>query len=307
MSRIPAITAPGAVNHLPLAVFRSDCTATPALDAEGAWQIERECPAFYWAHSPSNRQAIEREQRFEAGDFDFLVLLFDEDFERRVAHIDAPNYYALDARRARDTYREAGQIPLLTHELDALRQMRAALRNHSTARLAFTGGATERSLFWIDRETGAWCKARPAYTLPVGGYIVDYAATSSANPDHARLAMARNGWHLRGAWYLDAIDAVYGLRPKRVALIVQARTPPYLISTCWIDDEDLGWGTLLARHARAVFADCLQRREWPGYRPIETPTVDGAFALQLPPFERRALELRHEAGGFEFTSGKTGT
>ena len=297
----PYITEPGAYDGVPMEIYHGACTPEPGISASGAWLIENECPAEYWQVSPynPNREEKQPQRHFDIGKATHLLLLEEAEFSRHVAVIEAPDYKAKDAQRARDLYREAGRIPLLLHERAMVDGMRDALHRHPIAQHAFAGGAIERSYFWRDPEFGIWCKARPDYSAKGFNYVIDYKTADSVKPAAVERAMMNYGYFFSASWYLDGIEAIEGVRPSRFALILQEKGAPYLVSVVYIDDESLRWGRLLGRHARWRFADCLARKEWPGYRPIWSSDRDAAFELGLPAWAKRALEAEHERGAFD--------
>ncbi len=299
------ITQAGAYARLPAAVYHGNPTPRPALGATGAWQIDSECPAFYFARAPFNPQRIvEPEKReFDIGSATHLAVLEPDELKRRVAVIEHHDFYSGDAKRAKELYREAGRIPLLTHEWENLLAMRDALHRHPIGSLAFKGGEAERSYFWFDEEYGIWCKARLDYRIAGSDYITDYKSAFTSNPYRFSSAIDRFGYHIKAAWYCDAVEAIEGVRPTRFAFIVQAKDPPFLISIIWLEDESLEWGRLIARRSRYVFRRCLDRGEWPAYREAETPDVDSSFVIGLRPFTKRLLEERSERGDFEALMG----
>ena len=301
------ITEPGAYDGVPMEIYHGDCAPAPSISASGAWQIENECPAEYWQTSPynPNREQKPPQRHFDIGKATHLLMLEEAEFARHVAVIEAPNYTAKDAQRARDLYREAGRIPLLLHEVEMVKGMRDALRRHSIAQHAFAGGAIERSYFWQDKEFDIWCKARPDYSATGLDYLVDYKTADSVKPAAIERSMMNFGYFFSASWYLDGIEAIEGVRPSRFALILQEKDAPYLIAVVWIDAESLEFGRLLGRHARWRFADCLARKEWPGYRPIGSADRDAAFILGLPGWAKRALEQEFERGAFEIPAPAT--
>ncbi len=293
------IAEPGAYDGVPAAIYHSHITPAPALNASGAWDLESECPAFYYARASFNpAQIVEESHEFDIGKASHLIVLEPKEFDRRVAIIDLPDYRSLEAQQARRLYRQAGRIPLLEREHEMLLEMRTALRRHEVGRFAFKGGKAERSYFWIDAETGIWCKARPDYTLPHGRYAVDYKTSTSANPEHFSRVMRNLGHHLRAAWYLDAYEAVEGRRPERFHFIVQSTRRPHLVAPIELDPEAEGWGRLLCRHARQTFRRCLETKDWPGYRPAISPETPGAIRVGLPGWYTRDLQARLDRGEF---------
>lgn len=289
--------AAGRFDNLPAETYH----AAPALGSSGAWQLETECPALYWWHSPFNPDRIREQKRcFDIGTAAHLIALQPGLFAARTEIIDAGSYQTKAAQTARDVAYEAGKTPLLIAEVDKIHSMRDALMRHPVARLAFDDCVSEVSYFWRDQITGIWCKARPDLLPAHRRYLPDLKTSTSANPAAFTKKAADLGYYMRAAWYMAGIEAIEGAAPTRACFIVQATTAPFLVSVCWLDDEALGWGKLRVRRAIETFARCAERGEWPGYRDVTAPDTDAAFTLSLPPWTRNELQKQHEAG--EFTS-----
>lgn len=286
------ITAPG-IYTMPADAYHADPCAEPSLSSSGARTLASGPPALYW----HERQNPPVKRVFEIGTAGHLMVLEPEHFAARVAVIEADDYRTKAAKEARDEARAAGLTPLLSHEVEMVRAMRAALWTDPVARTAFIGGAAEQALFWRDGEFGVWCRTRPDYLPPHRRYLVDYKTSVSADPRQFGKRMLDYGYHQQAAWYLDGVAAVTGERPERFAFVVQEKAPPYLCAVCWVDPEAIEIGRELNRYATGLFAWCLRRGEWPGYR--DTPEAPPrAFTVTLPGWALREHEMRREAGAF---------
>lgn len=292
------VSAPG-VYAMDAETYHGDPCDGPALGSTGARTLVAECPAAF-------RHAVtEEKSAFDIGTAAHLLTLQPDEFGARVAVIagctrkgePSHGYTTADARERRDAARAAGKIPLLVDEHDAVRAMRDAVFADPVARLAFGGGAAERSMFWRDLEFGFWCKTRPDFLPAHRRYLVDVKTSATANPAAFAKTVVNFGYHQQAAWYLDGVEAVLGERPQRFAFIVVSKKRPHLVSTCWLDEEAIEWGRILNRYARGVFAWCLEREEWPSYRPVLTGQP-AAFTISLPGYALRDLQARHEAGAF---------
>lgn len=292
------ISAPG-IYAMDAETYHGEPCDAPSLGSTGARTLASECPAAF-------RFAVHQEKAaFDIGSATHLLVLEPEQFKARVQVVightkkgdPSYDYTTADAKEQREAAREAGKIPLLMDEYDDVQAMREAVFSDPIAKLAFSGGAAEQSMFWRDPEFGFWCKTRPDYLPAHRRYLVDLKTSTTANPEAFAKAAVNFGYHQQAAWYLDGVEAVTGERPERFAFIVVSKKPPYLVSTCWLDEEAIEWGRILNRYARGVFAWCLDRNEWPAYRPVLTGQP-AAFTISLPAFALRDLQARHEAGAF---------
>lgn len=298
--RHPKITAPG-IYDMPADEYHSDPCDSPSLGSTGARELVDGCPAsFRW-----KQDNPEAKEEFDIGNATHLLVLEPEIFKTKVALIEgktksgeaSKGYQSQDAKDKRDAARAAGLIPLLPEQMEQVEGMRASLAADPIAQFAFRETEIERSMFWRDPEFGFWCKTRPDALPKSRRYLVDLKTSTSADPEDFRRAVVNWGYHQQAAWYLDGVNHVLGVRPERFAFVVVAKTPPYLVSTCWLDEEAIGWGVKLNRYARGVFAWCLEHDAWPSFTPdITKPPA--AFTISLPQWARRDLEERDQAGEF---------
>ncbi len=172
--------------------------------------------------------------------------------------------------------------------------MRDALWQHPIASKAFVEGLPEQSLFWRDPEFGIWCRSRPDWMPKHPRYLVNYKTADSARPEDIRKQIWNLGYFQSSAWEMDAYEAVFGTRPERFSLVVQAKKPPYLVTVCWLDADDLAAGQALNRRARGIFARCCERGEWPDYNGLSSQIV----TLSVPYFGKTELERMAERGDF---------
>ena len=271
--------------------YHGDPCDSLSLGSTGARTLARDCPAAF-KYAP-----VEFKEEFDIGNAAHLLVLQPEEFERRIGRVPFEDYRKRDAQEARDDIRAAGRIPLLPKQVADVAAMRNAIFADPVASLAFRNGEPEKSMFWRDPEYGFWCKTRPDWLPAHRRYLVDVKTSTSADPEEFQKALVNFGYSQQAAWYTDGVEAVTGDKPERFAFVVICKKPPYLVTTCWLDDEAIAWGRILNRYARGVFAWCLERGEWPSYRP-EITGPPSAFTVSLPEWAKRDLERRHQAGEF---------
>jgi len=214
--------------------------------------------------------------------------------------IDAKDWRTRAAQEERDLARAEGFLPMLAGDYEQVQAMAAALRAHPVASALFNPerGKPEQSLFWQDRLSGIWRRARYDWLADAGArerlIIPDYKTTTAADPDSIAKWIARYRYYFAAAWYLDGAVAL-GLDADPVFVFCfQEKEPPYLVNTVQLDADALRLGRELNRDAIGVYAACTERGEWPGYEvrldrggrmvPDPIPTIS------LPAWELRQLE-----------------
>lgn len=167
--------------------------------------------------------------------------------------------------------RERGGIPLKDHEMDMVKAMAEAIRQHplASALLDPAQGAPEQSLFWIDGPTGIRRRARFDWlpSIHSGRLIIpDYKTAADASNEAFQKAIAEHGYNQQAPWYEEAAQALgLGGEDTELLFIVQEKKPPYLVNVVGLDFYAREIGHAKNRRAIEIFADCTATGHWPGY------------------------------------------
>lgn len=279
-TELGVIAAPG-IYQISFETYLADPVPGGSLSSSGAKTLVNDCPAVF---------AYRREHgRPDKAAFDFGKAAHDEVLGDGipVVVVDADDWRSKAAREARAEARAVGAAPVLRAEWETVQEMAAALRAHPIAGklLDPERGAVEQSAFWIDQDSGIWCRARYDYLRQGPGrtLVADYKTTASANPRDFAKSVWNYGYAGQGAWYLDGVHALdLGDNPAFL-LVAQERQPPYLVSVFELAGPALKIGAERNRRARALFAECSETGVWPGYS-------NEVELLDLPVFAERQHE-----------------
>jgi hypothetical protein len=190
--------------------------------------------------------------------------------------------------------RAAGKTPIKMRENQAINDMADALRAHPTAGpLLARPGRHESVWVWQDPTTGVWCRVMADFIpdVPDGArrIVVDYKTSGDASPVAFAKSMANYGYDQQADWYTAGVQA---LDPRdehpQFVLIAQEKTPPYLVTVAYPDEQALARGHLRNRRALELYRHCTETNTWPGYAtdPVE---------LQLPVWAAREFEAEQNA------------
>lgn len=166
--------------------------------------------------------------------------------------------------------RAAGRTPLKAEQLVQAQAMAAAILAHPRARalLGQLDGVAERSVWWRDEESGAWCRARFDWLLTTKSgrhIVVDLKSAEDVSPPAFEKSIGNYGYHVQDVHYRDAVRAAYGDPDPGFIFVALAKNPPHLVTLHELDDEFLAAGADRLRHARNVFAECIEADRWPAY------------------------------------------
>lgn len=204
--------------------------------------------------------------------------------------VDKPDWRTREAQDAKKDAHIAGQIPLLTEDLDTVEEMAAALRAHPIASNLLEPGTgdAEIAFFWEDVDIKAefgdsimrrcmldWYSHKRD-TRYGRLFIPEYKTTKSAERTKFMKSVKDYGYHVQAAWARAAYKALGVDDDPAFVWIAQEKDPPYLVNVIAPDSETLMWGEYLADHALRIFRKCRIEDAWPGYsEDIEVGALPG--------------------------------
>lgn len=200
-----------------------------------------------------------------------------------LVEVQASDWRTKAAREQAAAARARNAVPLLSDELERVKQMADALALHPIARALFDPdrGRPEQTLIWRDGPSRVMRRARFDW-LPDAGpgrmIIPDYKTCRSADPDALARSVHQFGYHQQADWYRAGAIAL-GLAGDDTAFVFvcQEKDPPYLVTVVELDAMALRIGAIRNRRALEVYARCTSTGQWPGY-------VEGIELLSLPPW-----------------------
>lgn len=260
-----AAEAPGDVEpglyDIDAELYHSDPIPGGSLSSTGARKLVSECPAKFkhWLDNPQPHN-----KALELGTAAHKLVLDDGP---ELVLVDAEKWNTDAIRAEVKAIRAEGNIPLKQHELDQVKAMAAALREHpEAARLLEPGsGTAEQSAFWNDH--GIWRRARFDW-LRHDGQIADYKTARSCRREDLEKAFNEHGYMQQQEWYIDAGAALDVADPEQpFQFVLQEKDPPYLVVVTTCDPMAREIGRHLNQVALNAYAICRDRGEWPGYLP----------------------------------------
>ncbi|MCG8670234.1 MAG: PD-(D/E)XK nuclease-like domain-containing protein [Pseudomonadales bacterium] len=212
----------------------------------------------------------------------------------------------LEPERFYETYQPAGEKMLdpkkkimARRTYEDIEQSIAILERSQRAKMLFSGGVCEVSIFFPDPETGLMLRIRPDYLKP--SVCIDYKAHAQLNKIDAKYHIAKYGYDVQAGVYVEGINiirqmilkgeaGVYGDFPDqwlnaflsekdtRFVTAFQRKEAPFIVKTMEIATDIGGLGREKAREAITTYVQCLHEygvNEWPsGGNDIELLTLD---------------------------------
>ncbi|WOH61951.1 PD-(D/E)XK nuclease-like domain-containing protein [Bradyrhizobium sp. BWC-3-1] len=153
---------------------------------------------------------------------------------------------------------------------DQLMNMRDAVMAHPIARaVLLKPGKAERSVYWVDPETGELCRCRPDWWTD-DDIVLDVKSTEDASLEGFSKSIANFGYDTQDAFYHDGCEAVG--RPLRAFLFLACEKTarvvdgkPLGVAVYCLDEAGRELGRAKNRAALATYAECKRTKIWPGY------------------------------------------
>lgn len=142
-----------------------------------------------------------------------------------------------------------------------------SLKNHAVVKLLRQHGGCEASAVW-ERE-GVTCKARFDKLILKGNCppaIVDVKKVRAGygTQDRFRRHIFDYDYHVRAAMYVNAIEAIEGIRPLFIWVVVEDSCP-HAVGVYKCDDITLQAGRVEFLNLLNAYKTCMETQEWPGY------------------------------------------
>lgn len=273
------ITEPGIYSGIDLDFYHSPkiCADGYSVSSSNLRTIISESPAHFFCHWRGNPNRVEEPVSpasivGRAAHHLFLGEKFftekfavqPEDYESEDGEIKKWHNAAKACKEWREIQNEAGRLILTAGDFEDIKGMAIQLGKHWIAKVGALNGLIEHSIFWKDKKTGIWLKARPDTIPGDSGDFVDYKTTTSVQWHSCQKSIADFNYHMQGAIVLRGAREVLDVPDPSFTLVWQEKTPPYCIRVTQLKDNMLAEGDRANRIALDTFARCLKSGHWPG-------------------------------------------
>lgn len=291
------IAHPGIYSGVPIDEYhRHDVTLQPALSSSGAGKILQSPKHFYaaWSGNPDRRIDNENAEWKVLGRAVHWMLLgeagFADQFIVRPEVLKGKPWQG-NRNDCKDWLREqrkAGKTVLTLAQIEQIRGMAVELGAHPLYQAGLLSGDIERSLVWIDPETGVWCKARPDVIPTDSCDVSDVKTTTSVLYPDLQRALYDLGYYRQAALVEEGLRIVGGIEMSSFSLVWIEKTYPHCVRIQTLHPEDIARGHEENIIAKRRFADCLASGRWPG---PGAEHADGEI-LKLSDWARERIDAR---------------
>jgi len=294
------ITKPGCYSGVPLSLYHSaDICDGPSISSSGLRRIFNESPAHFYAEWPGNPDRVERTDtkafvlgraahHLSLGErfFSKLFCIQPDEWPDENGEV-KPWHNGRNVCKAwREARRKEGRAILTNGDIDSIRGMATTLAFHPVVRAGALNGQIERSIFWQDKKTGVWLKARPDSIPASDEDYVDLKTTDSVIwPDLVR-TIGKFGYHQQGALIRQAAREVLRMKNPTFTLVFVEKAAPFCVRVVTLKDNDLDRGEKQNRAALDLIASCLKSNKWPG----PGGDAEDAEYVELSEYEQKRID-----------------
>lgn len=168
-----------------------------------------------------------------------------------------------------------GKTVVTQEELDKLLGISKRLLSMPRTMNIFKGSVRESSIVVKDPETGVLLQCRPDF-ITSKGHGVDIKTTSDMESFWAEIYMAYKRFYiLQVAHYVHILKVSGICKTDAYMFLAIESDSPWGIKPWSLDSGDIARGEMWRAHLTKVYAECLEKNEWPCYPdrivPAEAP------------------------------------
>lgn len=180
----------------------------------------------------------------------------------------------------------AGRTVVEAKDFAVTQQQLAAVAACSELNAMLAKGVSEVSIFWVDEQTGVYCKARVDWLHTITEKRVqpmDLKSTVDESPGGFGRTVARMRHELQQAHYENGLLAVgFDVLPFVFGVVTSA--PPVLAVPYVLPLDFADQGRDEVRELYALYARCIAANNWPSYG-------SGFLEAEIPAYANRSNEI----------------
>lgn len=270
----------GVVRDMPEDDYHADPCGVPSLSASIARTLfSANAATAHLEHPRLGGQRAEPKDSWDDGSIIHLLLLGKG---AEVCELDFANFRTKEAKAAKDRARAAGKVPVLRARMAALEEAAANIRVRMEALGVAFGPDREISVFWELHGVQHRCRMDALDMTGARVVIQDLKTTKSANPAEIEKTIVNLGYDIQRAAYIEAIETLLPDFVGRVDfkwVFVEIKAP-YAVTPMRASVASAQLGLDKWNQARAQWADCVERDDWPCYVTEEAVAQPPYWALK---------------------------
>jgi hypothetical protein len=277
----PLIEKPGLYYNLPAKDYHSDPCPLPSLSSTAVRTIAGQ--SLMHAHFEHPRFGGKGRKATKAMDTGSIVhaMLSGNDDELEIGNY--ASFRGDDAKKWRAGVEAAGKVAVLEKDLDAAREIVAAIRAKAALGIDNSPfadhGKSEVSAMW-QRRAGSWCRARfDRLVIDPGGFadIWDWKTTGDISTDAIERSIINEGYHIQAAMYIAGLESLMPDYAHRVSFtfVFAESHAPFTVRRVCLDKTFLSIGSMIFERSFNAWARALETGNW-------EPEAEATIHLEPP-------------------------
>ncbi len=129
----------------------------------------------------------------------------------------------------------------------------------------------EKSLYWIDEETGVLCKCRP--DLWQDKFVIDIKGEKKADERSFSFSAKDHGYHVQVAMIKEALKVLYKIKMSSFEFVVIEKKLPHAYGIYSLDEASIALGHEIFKQNLRKYKACLEANNWPRSYGIQEITL----------------------------------
>lgn len=288
------IGIPAIYKGIPIETYHGDLCVGPSVSSTILRIMMQRSPAHAWARSVYNPKRVEDKPSPGKiiGKAAHHLLLgeaeFDKFYVERPEEIDGAAWQG-NRKVCRQWLKDRAQeglTVLAEGQLERIRGMAEALARHPLIQQGILNGQIERSMVWKDPATGLWVKTRPD-AIPTDSLdFSDLKTTTDIDFMEVMKTIGNFGYHQQAALVGEGCKHLLKKPMQSFNFIFIESDAPYCVRVVSLKDNALALGTKMNRAAMEKFAECWEKKAWPGPADDQRDVEN----IELPEWQVKQME-----------------
>jgi hypothetical protein len=200
-------------------------------------------------------------------------------------------YRTDEARIWRDTTIKNGLTILDKGDMSRLDEMEAIMREHSRFHEFFRRPDCRYELTVLSRHSGTGILRRIRIdAAPPGNALHDLKSTVriEVSAENVGRYIWNEGLGYQAAYYLDTYNAAPGVLHKKTDFVFwfQESVAPFLVGAYTVPHDLIEYCRKVMTGRLYLLAECREKKNWPGYKPLDWAEIPGWAQKQIESSER---------------------
>lgn len=152
---------------------------------------------------------------------------------------------------------------LSQEDFSKLIEMKNEIFENTTLSSLISNAQYEKSIFWIDPDTGIECKCRP--DILHDNFVIDYKTCLEASKREFQRACFNSGYYIQMAMIKEGLKHALGTTMEDFIFIAQEKSAPYLTAIYTLDELAIQRGIEEFKDILVKIKKCREENNYSGY------------------------------------------